>query len=76
MSSVINDAMSAEAGTVVAGRPLPEFRRIGVTPITGAAGCAIDGVDLRRLPEGETLAEIVRLLAGHDLNHLAQLERL
>jgi taurine dioxygenase len=59
MSSVINDAMSAEAGTVVAGRPLPEFRRIGVTPITGAAGCAIDGVDLRRLPEGETLAEIM-----------------
>jgi len=45
-------------GVVVAGRPLPEFRRIGVEPLTGAAGCEISGVDLSNPPDPETLDEI------------------
>ena len=44
--------------TIVAGRPLPEFRRIGVEPITGAAGCEISGVDLTGSVDDATLAEI------------------
>lgn len=45
-------------GIVVAGRPLPEFRRIGVEPLTGAAGCEISGVDLRSPLDTQTLDEI------------------
>ena len=47
------------AATIVAGRPMPEFRRITVTPITGAAGCEIAGVDLRQAPDPGVLAEIM-----------------
>ncbi|MDH7971729.1 TauD/TfdA family dioxygenase [Sphingomonas sp. AR_OL41] len=48
------------AGTpVVAGLPMPEFKRIGVEPITGACGCEISGVDLREPLDAETLAEIM-----------------
>lgn len=39
---------SGEAGTIVAGLPMPLFRRITVTPISGACGCEIGGVDLRQ----------------------------
>ncbi|WP_088306540.1 TauD/TfdA dioxygenase family protein [Novosphingobium sp. B 225] len=49
-----------EVGTpIVAGLPMPEFRRIGVEPISGACGCEISGVDLREPLDPETLAEIM-----------------
>lgn len=44
---------------IVAGLPMPEFRRISVEPITGACGCEISGVDLRQPLDAETLAEIM-----------------
>lgn len=48
------------AGTpIVAGLPMPEFRRIGVEPLSGACGCEISGVDLREPLDEETLAEIM-----------------
>jgi len=46
-------------GTIVAGRPLPVFRHIGVEPLTGAAGCEITGVDLRRPLADATRDEIL-----------------
>ncbi len=45
---------------VVAGLPMPEFRRIAVEPITGACGCEISGVDLREPLDAETLDEIMK----------------
>lgn len=48
-----------ETATIVAGRPMPEFRRIGVEPLTGACGCEIKGVDLTKPLDAETLAEIM-----------------
>lgn len=53
-------AAASGAGTVVAGLPMPEFRRIEVEPITGACGCEIRGVDLRRPLDPETLAEVMK----------------
>jgi taurine dioxygenase len=47
-------------GTIVAGLPMPEFRRIGVTPLTGACGCDITGVDLSRPLDDATLAEVMK----------------
>jgi alpha-ketoglutarate-dependent taurine dioxygenase len=48
-----------EVRTLVAGLPMPVFERIRVTPMTGACGAEIEGVDLRLpLPEA-TLAEIM-----------------
>ena len=44
---------------MVAGRPMPEFSRIGVEPISGACGAEISGVDLRAPLAPETLAEIM-----------------
>ncbi|MEO8722743.1 MAG: TauD/TfdA family dioxygenase [Sphingobium sp.] len=38
---------------------MPEFKRIGVEPISGACGCEIGGVDLRQPLDDETLAEIM-----------------
>ncbi len=54
-------AARAEApiGTIVAGRPMPEFRRIRVTPMTGACGAEIEGVDLRQPIDEATLSEIM-----------------
>jgi taurine dioxygenase len=46
--------------TIVAGRPMPEFRRIGVEPLTGACGCEISGVDLSRPLDEDVLAEVMR----------------
>ncbi len=46
-------------GTVVAGRPMPDFRHIEVEPITGAAGCEIGGVDISRPLAPEVLAEVM-----------------
>ena len=45
--------------TVVAGREMPEFRRIGVEPITGACGAEISGVDLRRPLAADVLKEVM-----------------
>lgn len=44
---------------IVAGLPMPEFKRITVAPISGACGCEIGGVDLRQPLDAETLAEIM-----------------
>ena len=46
-------------GVVVAGLPMPQFRRIGVEPLTGACGCEITGVDISRPLEPEVLAEVM-----------------
>lgn len=51
---------------IVAGRPMPAFRRIEVEPLTGACGCEIKGVDTSRPLDPETLAE-VRLAFEHFL---------
>jgi alpha-ketoglutarate-dependent taurine dioxygenase len=48
-----------DGGTVVAGRPMPKFRRIEVEPLTGACGCEIRGVDTSRPLDTETLAEVM-----------------
>ncbi len=45
--------------TIVAGRPMPAFQRIGVEPISGACGCEIEGVDLSRPLDPEVLAEVM-----------------
>jgi taurine dioxygenase len=49
----------AAAGMIVAGAPMPQFRRIEVEPLTGACGCEIRGVDLSRPLDEETLAEVM-----------------
>jgi taurine dioxygenase len=46
-------------GTVVAGRPMPEFRHITVEPITGAAGAEISGVDLTKPLADRVLQEVL-----------------
>jgi len=54
-------AASAPAGgPIVAGLPMPKFNRITVEPISGACGCEIGGVDLRRPLDRETLDEVMR----------------
>ena len=45
---------------IVAGLPMPEFKRITVEPISGACGCEISGVDLRQPLDAETVAEIMK----------------
>lgn len=45
---------------IVAGLPMPLFKRIGVEPISGACGCEISGVDLRQPLEPEVLAEVLK----------------
>jgi alpha-ketoglutarate-dependent taurine dioxygenase len=50
---------ATSTGTIVAGRPMPEFRRIEVEPLTGACGCEIRGVDTSRPIDPETLAEVM-----------------
>lgn len=58
--NLVTEAPRAQAGTRVAGLPMPEFRRIQVEPISGACGCEIGGVDLREPLEDETVAEIMK----------------
>lgn len=53
-------ARSMVAGTTVAGRPLPQFAHIGVTPLTGACGAEIQGVDLRQPLSSAVLDEVMR----------------
>jgi len=52
-------AKPREARTIVAGRAMPDFKRIRVAPITGAAGCEIEGVDLSRPLDDEIRAEVM-----------------
>ena len=59
MSSDAHPEPASPSGTVVAGRPMPEFRRIGVEPLTGACGCEISGVDLAVPLDDATLAEVL-----------------
>ncbi|PQA87598.1 taurine dioxygenase [Marinicaulis flavus] len=51
--------MSTDDRTIVAGLPIPEFKHIGVEPISGACGAEISGVDLRNPLPPETLEEIL-----------------
>ena len=60
MTSTALKSESEGAGTIVAGRPMPEFRRIGIEPLTGACGCEITGVDTSRPLDAETLEEVMR----------------
>lgn len=61
MSRVVKQpALNKNAGVTVAGRPMPEFSRIKVEPITGAAGAEIHGVDLAKPLDAETLSEVLR----------------
>ncbi|MDX9874497.1 MAG: TauD/TfdA family dioxygenase [Spongiibacteraceae bacterium] len=54
------DELRAGTGTLVAGLPMPTFRRIQVEPISGACGCEISGVDLREPLDDATLQEIMK----------------
>ncbi len=58
--------IGASQGTVVAGLPMPRFERIGVEPLSGACGCEIEGVDLARSLDEDTLREVM-LAFGHFL---------
>lgn len=53
------EATQATQRTIVAGREMPEFRRIGVEPLTGACGAEISGVDLTKPLSEEVLAEVM-----------------
>jgi len=46
-------------GIVVAGKPMPAFRKIEATPLTGAAGCEIKGVDLSQPLPDDVFEEIM-----------------
>jgi taurine dioxygenase len=62
----MNTNPSNATATIVAGRPLPEFRHIAVEPLTGAAGCEITGVDLAA-PLSETILAEIMLAFEHFL---------
>jgi taurine dioxygenase len=60
LNVVLGQASDAQDGSViVAGLPMPSFKRITVQPISGACGCEIGGVDLRQPLDEETVAEIL-----------------
>lgn len=59
MSVTEAQTSTSSGGTIVAGRPMPEFRHIGVEPVTGAAGAEITGVDLSRPLPDAVLQEIM-----------------
>ncbi len=52
-------SVETKRGIVVAGREMPEFRRIGVEPLTGACGAEITGVDLRSPLSEDVLHEVM-----------------
>ena len=58
-ASQTGDRSSVDKAPIVAGLPMPEFRRIAVEPISGACGCEISGVDLSKPLDEEMLAEIM-----------------
>jgi taurine dioxygenase len=62
----VDSGKGSHEGVLVAGLPMPRFERIGVTPISGACGCEISGVDLREPLDEATLNE-VRLAFEHFL---------
>ncbi len=45
---------------IVGGLPMPEFKHIGVDPISGACGCEISDVDLRNPLSPEVLDEVMK----------------
>jgi taurine dioxygenase len=53
------ESIPVKHGTIVAGREMPEFSRIGVEPITGACGAEISGVDLSKPLSDEVLREVM-----------------
>jgi len=55
----INEMQAAVAHLVVAGREMPDFRHIGVEPLTGACGAEIIGVDLGKPLSSEVLREVM-----------------
>ncbi|MEO6388062.1 MAG: TauD/TfdA family dioxygenase [Croceibacterium sp.] len=59
---IITETMAAVTPPepIVAGLPMPAFRRIEVQPITGACGCEISGVDLRQPLNDEILTEVMK----------------
>jgi taurine dioxygenase len=59
MTAVARTHDELQHSTIVAGRPLPTFRRIGVEPLTGACGAEIVGVDLTRPLDEATRDEIM-----------------
>ena len=60
MTAALKPADADRQGVTVAGRPMPEFKHIGVEPMTGACGCEISGVDISRPLEPEVLAEVMK----------------
>jgi taurine dioxygenase len=56
-------AENIKPGTIVAGLPMPEFRRIKVEPLTGACGAEVTGVDLSHPLDVGTLEEVKRAFA-------------
>lgn len=44
---------------IVAGLRMPEFRKLRVTPLSGSCGAEVEGVDLHRPLDPETLAEVM-----------------
>lgn len=57
--SVAATESPASRQPLVAGLPMPVFKRITVKPLTGACGAEIEGVDLTAPLDPETLAEIM-----------------
>jgi len=54
------EAVSPKHGTIVAGREMPEFKHIGVEPLTGACGAELSGVDLSKPLSEEVLREVMK----------------
>ena len=60
MATAAADPASTLPAPIVAGLPMPDFRHIGVEPISGACGCEISGVDLRQPLAPEVQAEVLK----------------
>ncbi len=58
-ASNIGASASSDGRPIVAGLPMPEFRKIGVEPISGACGAEISGVDLCQPLSPDVLDEIM-----------------
>jgi alpha-ketoglutarate-dependent taurine dioxygenase len=59
LMSVQATSTPTQHGIVVAGREMPEFKRIGVEPLTGACGAEISGVDITKPLSDEVLSEVM-----------------
>jgi taurine dioxygenase len=60
MASAAADPALMQPVPIVAGLPIPAFRHIAVEPISGACGCEISGVDLRRPLDPDALADVMK----------------